>query len=72
MEIEARGPRVRGSINGVLANDADLRSMDRARIPEKDRWLIADLNRTSGRIGLQSFRYPYKFRNIRVKELPPE
>jgi len=69
LEIEAIGSRVRVSVNGKLVNDVDLSKIDRDTISPKEGYARADLDRKSGRIGLQSHRGVIKYRNIRVKEL---
>jgi uncharacterized protein (TIGR03067 family) len=69
-EIEAIGSRVRVTVNGQLVNDVDLSKIDRSKVDIKEKGPAeADLDRSAGRIGLQSFRGQTKFRNIQVKEL---
>ena len=70
MEIEAIGTRVRVRMNGELVNDVDLSKIDCSKLTLKEKGPTeADLDRKTGRIGLQSFRGQAKFRNIRIKEL---
>ncbi len=66
LEIEVRWPKVKVTINGKLVNDVDLAKIDRTNIRN---WAKAGLALEKGHIGLQSWRNPTKFRNIRVKEL---
>ncbi|MCE9564988.1 MAG: DUF1080 domain-containing protein [Planctomycetes bacterium] len=77
LEIEVRGSRVLVTLNGKPANDADLSKIDRTKLAPKEKgWIEAALDRKAGHIGLQSYRGPIKFRNIRVKDLvggvPPD
>ncbi len=70
LEIEVRGSRVIVSMNGKLANDADLSKIDRTKLKPQDKgWVEAALDRKAGQIGLPSAHGPIKFRNIRVKDL---
>lgn len=70
MEIEVRGPQVKVSMNGKPANEVDLSKIDQSKFTPKEKgYASADLERRSGRIGLQSFRGEIKFRNIQIKEL---
>jgi hypothetical protein len=47
----------------------DLSSIDRTKISPKEGAARADLDRESGRIGLQAHRGVIKYRNIRIKDL---
>jgi len=70
LEIEAVGTRLKVTINGVLVNDVDLSKVDRSKLAPKEKGTAeANLDRKSGRIGLQSGNAPMKFRNLRVKDL---
>ncbi len=70
LKVEAVGPRLKVSINGNVVNDVDLSKVDRSKLaPRKKGAAEANLDRKSGRIGLQSANAPMKFRNIRVKDL---
>ena len=70
LEIEAVGTRLKVTVNGELVNDVDLAKVERSKLAPKEKGTAAaNLERKSGRIGLQSGNAPIKYRNIRVKEL---
>lgn len=64
-EIEARGRKIRVTLNGVLITDADL---DTIKDPEKLK-KHPGAARTGGRIGFLGHGTRVEFRNIRVKPL---
>ena len=68
--LRPSAPESGAQVNGELVNDVDLSKIDRSKLTLKEKGPTeADLDRKTGRIGLQSFRGQAKFRNIRIKEL---
>lgn len=64
-QIEARGPRIRVTLNGTLITDADLSTVkDEAKLKKHP-----GLLRTSGHIGFLGHGTRVEFRNIRLQEL---
>ncbi len=66
MEIEMRGQTLRVTVNGERVQDVDLDAFT-----DKPTALAA-LQQPSGRIGLQKHLGDFRFRNIEIKELPPQ
>jgi Domain of Unknown Function (DUF1080) len=65
-EIEARGSRIRVTLNGVLITDADLATVREPDVLRKH----PGLNRKAGHIGFLGHGSHVEFRNIRIKPLP--
>lgn len=65
-EIEARGRRVRVTLNGVVITDADLSLVREASVLAKHPGLL----RKAGHIGFLGHGSLVEFRNIRIKTLP--
>ncbi len=65
-EIEARGNRIRVTLNGVVITDADLGTVREADVLKKH----PGLKRKSGHIGFLGHGSHVEFRNIRIKVLP--
>jgi hypothetical protein len=65
MEVEMRGQRVRVRVNGAEVQDLDLDALAGGTA-------LAAVKGTSGQVGLQKHTGGARFRNIEVKELPPE
>ena len=64
-EIEARGDRIRVTLNGVVITDADLSTVREAGVLKKH----PGLKRKSGHIGFLGHGSHVEFRNIRIKVL---
>jgi hypothetical protein len=67
LEMEVKGRSLRASVNGKPVNDAALAEGVRF----KD-GTVPTLNRPKGRIGLLKHHGTARFRNIEIKELPPD
>lgn len=65
-EIEARGRRIRVTLNGVVITDANLDLVREAEVLKKH----PGLKRTTGHIGFLGHGSRVEFRNIRIKRLP--
>ncbi len=65
-EIEARGRRIRVTLNGVIITDADLGTVREAEVLAKH----PGLQRKAGHIGFLGHGSLVEFRNIRIKALP--
>jgi hypothetical protein len=65
-EIEARGNRIRVTLNGVIITDADLGTVREAEVLKKH----PGLTRKAGHIGFLGHGSHVEFRNIRIKVLP--
>lgn len=70
LTVEVRGNTLRSTVNGalVLATDSKRLPTDRSRLP-KEAGLPSQLDRSTGRIGLQQHTGVVRFRNIQVREL---
>lgn len=65
-EVTANGSRIRVKLNGVIIMDADLETVQEAKVLEKH----PGLRRKTGHIGFLGHGTKVEFRNIRLKPLP--
>ncbi len=71
-EILCQGRHVRVTLNGTVIVDANLADLDHLGDKGIDGYDHPGRYRTSGRLGLMGHRSRVEFRNLRIKELPPE
>lgn len=71
-EILCQGRHIRVALNGTVIVDANLADLDHLGDKGIDGYDHPGRYRTSGRLGLMGHRSRVEFRNLRIKELPPE
>ncbi|NLS90933.1 MAG: DUF1080 domain-containing protein [Planctomycetaceae bacterium] len=71
-EILCQGRHIRVTLNGTVIVDANLADLDHLGDKGIDGYDHPGRYRTSGRLGFMGHRSRVEFRNLRVKELPPE